>query len=263
MELPKVSVVQYLNTVPLIWGMLKGQQQGRYDLQFTNPAGCADAVRQGKADIGTIPSIEYQRLERAQILTGMSIAAKSEVKSVLLLSKVPIDKVKSVAIDNSSRTSAALLRIMMRKFYSRFITVTPSAPKPADMLKRADAALVIGDPALTYNGPVAAVYDLAAEWKKFTGLPFVFALWVGREDARLSRLRKDFEDSRDYGLAHVDEIVAEYAPKLNLSLESVKVYLTQHVDYSLDEENRKGLRHFYKLAREAGIIPVEKDLYFV
>ena len=263
MDLPKVSVVQYLNSVPLVWGMLRGEQQGRYELQFTTPAACADAVHQGKADIGIVPSIEYQRIERAQILSGISIASKSEAKSVLLLSKVPIEKVKTVAVDNSSRTSAALLRILMRKFYSRFITATPSLPKPADMLKRADAALIIGDPALTFDGQVAEVYDLAAEWKKFTGLPFVFALWVGHEDAKLARFRKDFEDSRDYGLTHIDAIAAEYAPKLNMQPPGVKAYLTQNVDYSLDEENRKGLRLFYKLAREAGIIPVEKDLYFV
>jgi chorismate dehydratase len=263
MTLPRVSVVQYLNSVPLVWGMLRGEQQGRYELEFTTPAACADAVRQRKADLGIIPSIEYQRLDQVQILTGMCIAAKEEVKSVLLLSKVPIEKVQSVAVDNSSRTSAALLRILMRKFYSRFITVSPSAPKPEQMLKRAEAALVIGDAALTFDGQVAKIYDLAAEWKKFTGLPFVFALWVGHEDARIGKYRKDFEDSRDFGLTQVDEIAAEYAPRLNMRPEAVKSYLTQNIDYSLDEENRKGLRLFYKLAREAGIIPVEKDLYFV
>jgi chorismate dehydratase len=263
MNLPKVSVVKYLNAVPLVWGMLRGVQQGRYALEFTTPAACADAVRLGKAELGTIPSIEYQRLERAEVLSGISIASKEEVKSILLLSKVPIEKIHTVAADNSSRTSAALLRILMRKFYSRWVNVTPSAPKPADMLKRADAALVIGDPALTYDGQVPEVYDLAAEWKKFTGLPFVFALWVGREEARIGKYRKDFEDSRDYGLAHIDAIAAEYAPKLNMQPAGVRAYLTQNVDYSLDEDNRKGLRLFYKLAREAGIIPVEKDLYFV
>jgi len=263
MTLPKISVVQYLNSVPLVWGMLKGNQQGRYELSFTTPAACADAVRQGKADLGIIPSIEYQRMEKAQILSGISIATKEEAKSVLLLSNVPIEEVKTVAVDNSSRTSAALLRILMRKFYSRFITVTPAAPKPADMLKRADAALVIGDPALSFDGQVAEVYDLGAEWKKFTGLPFVFALWVGRQAAKPARFRKDFEDSRDFGLAHVDDIAAEYASKVNLRPAGAKVYLTQNIDYSLDAENRKGLRLFYKLAREVGIIPVERDLNFV
>ncbi len=262
MTKPKVSVVQYLNTVPLIWGMLHGEQQGKFELAFTTPASCADTVRQKKADIGIIPSIEYQRMERVQILNGISIASKAEVKSVLLLSKVPIEKVQNIAADNSSRTSVALLKVLLEKFYSRRAHMTPSAPNPAQMLKRADAALLIGDPALAYDGQVPQVYDLAAEWRKFTGLPFVFALWVGHEDAKLPRLIKDFEDSRDYGLAHVDEIAAEYAPALSMEVPEVKLYLTENIDYSLDEENCRGLRLFFKLAREVGIIPAEKDLYF-
>ncbi len=262
MPAPRVSVVCYLNTVPLIWGMLHGKQQGKYVLSFTTPAGCADAVRDRQADIGIIPSIEYQRMDRVQILAGISIASKNEVKSVLLLSKTPIQKIQNVAVDNSSRTSVALLRILMRKFYRRSIHITPSAPDPRQMLKRADAALVIGDPALTCDSQVPEVFDLAAEWKKFTGLPFVFALWVGHEDNRLSKLRKDFQDSRDYGLTHVDNIAAEYAPKLNLQALRARVYLAENINYSLDEENLEGLRLFYRLARESGIIPVEKNLYF-
>src|SRR3989454_9880920 len=101
MASPKVSVVQYLNTVPLIWGMLRGEQQGKYELAFTTPAGCAGAVRQRNADLGIIPSIEYQRIDGAQVLAGISIASKGEVKSVLLLSKVPVEKIQNVAVDNS------------------------------------------------------------------------------------------------------------------------------------------------------------------
>ncbi len=258
----KLSVVQYLNTVPLVWGMLRGEQQGKFDLDFTTPAHCADAVHQHKADVGIIPSIEYQRLDRVQILSGMSIAAKNQVRSVLLLSKVPLAKIQTVAIDNSSRTSAALLRVMMRKFYSRWITVTPHAPRPEIMLERADAALLIGDAALTYTGQVAEVYDLAAEWKRFTGLPFVFALWVGHDDRNLTKHHAHFANSLQFGLAHLDDIAAEYAPRLGMTAAAVKVYLTENIDYSLDEENRQGLRLFYKLAHETGIIPVDKALYF-
>ncbi len=262
MTLPKVSVVQYLNTAPLVWGMLRGEQQGKYELAMTTPALCADAVRNRRAEIGIVPSIEYQRLDRAQIMAGISIASKSEVKSVLLLCKKPIAEVQTIAVDNSSRTSAALLRIMLRKYYSHWAELLPSAPHPAEMLKRADAALVIGDPALTYAEPVPEVYDLAAEWKKFTGLPFVFALWIGHEDANIGRFRRDFEASRDYGLSHVDEIAAEYAHKLGLAASGLKVYLTENIDYSLDEENRKGLRLFFRLARETGVIPANRELYF-
>jgi chorismate dehydratase len=258
----RISVVQYLNSVPLIWGMLHGHQQGKHELQFATPANCADAVRDGKADIGIIPAIEYHRIEHLQIIAGISIASKSRVRSVLLLSKVPIEKIQSVAVDTSSRTSSAFLRILMSKFYSRTVNLIPSAPRPDEMLKRADSALVIGDPALTYRGS-AVVYDLAAEWKKFTGLPFVFAFWAGHRDKNLSRCRKDFEQSREFGLAHVDDIAAEYALKLNMDPADVKVYLTENIDYSLDEENLRGLRLFFNLAREAGIISIEKELHFV
>jgi chorismate dehydratase len=258
----RISVVKYLNSVPLIWGMLHGPQQGKYELQFATPAQCADAVRDRKADVGIIPAIEYHRIPRLQIIPGISIASKARVRSVLLLSKVPIGEIQSVAVDISSRTSVAFLRILLTKFYSRSVNLIPSAPRPDEMLERADSALVIGDPALTYCGS-AEVYDLAAEWRKFTGLPFVFAFWAGHEDNNLSLCREDFDASRQFGLAHVDDIAAEYALKLYLQPAELKVYLTQNIDYSLDEENLKGLRLFFKLARETGIIPVEKELHFV
>jgi len=258
----RISVVQYLNTVPLIWGMLHGRQQGKHELQFATPAHCADSVRAGQADVGIVPAIEYHRMDGLQIISGISIASKSRVRSVLLLSNVPIEKIQTLAVDSSSRTSSAFLRILMCRFYARAVCLIPSAPCPDEMLKRADAALVIGDPALTYRG-AAEVYDLAAEWKKFTGLPFVFAFWAGHANKKLSLYRDDFEESRVFGLAHVDEIAAEYAPKLNLDSTELKVYLTENIDYSLDEENLRGLRLFFKLARETGIIPLEKELHFV
>ena len=261
MPLLRLSVVQYLNTVPLIWGMLHGEQRGKFELQLTVPSGCADAVARRQADVGIVPSIEYQRLDGIAILPGMSIASKSEVKSVLLLSRLPLDQVRSVALDESSRTSAALVRILMEKFYSRRVRFSPAPPDAGEMLRHADAALLIGDPALTYGGP-AAIYDLANEWKKFTGLPFVFAVWMGHCGSSLYGWHTEFAHSLDFGLAHIDDIAAEYGPKLGITPWAVKVYLTQNIDYSLDEENLQGLKLFYKLAREAGIIPAEKALLF-
>jgi chorismate dehydratase len=257
----RLSVVQYLNTVPLIWGMLHGEQRGKFELQLTVPSGCARAIAQRQADVGIVPSIEYQRLEGVEILPGMSIASKREVKSVLLLSNMPLDKVQTVALDESSRTSAALVRILMHKFYARRVDFSPARPDPGEMLRHADAALVIGDPALTYSGP-AQVYDLAHEWRKFTGLPFVFALWMGHSGAKLSRHIAEFAASLEFGLAHIDDIAAEYALKLGITPSAVKVYLTRNIDYSLDEENMQGLKLFYKLAHEVGIIPTEKELLF-
>jgi len=257
----RLSVVQYLNTVPLIWGMLHGKQRNKFDLQLTVPSGCADAIAERRADVGIVPSIEYQRIDDVEILPGMSIASKFEVKSVLLLSKIPLTQVNTVALDQSSRTSAALVRILLQKFYSREVTYLPAAPDPEEMLRHADAALLISDPALTYRG-TAEVFDLAREWRKFTGLPFVFAVWMGHASARLSHQRADFTASRDFGLAHIDEIAAEYAAKLSLTPSVVRVYLTRNIDYSLDDENLQGLKLFYKLAHEVGITPADKKIRF-
>ena len=259
---PRVSVVKYLNTAPLIWGMLKGDQQGKYDLDFTTPAKCADDLRCREAAVGIVPSIEYQRMRRLRVLPGCSIASKGIVKSVLLLSKMPVEQVTTVALDNSSRTSAALVRVLLQKFYSRPLSVAPADPEPQKMLQHADAALLIGDPALTFDACGLMVYDLAAEWKKFTGLPFVFAVWAGHEDAGLGSFCADFEASRDYGLGHLADIAREYAPRLGLAPEAVKVYLKENIDYSLDEGNRKGLTLFFRLAHEIGLIPAAREIQF-
>jgi chorismate dehydratase len=257
----RISVVQYLNTAPLVWGMLHGDERGRFDLAFTTPAECAEDLRAGRADAGIIPSIEYQRMDGLQVLPGMSIASKYRARSVLLLSRVPIDQVRSLALDNSSRTSAALVMILLRKFYGIEVPSAPHAPDPEAMLREADAALLIGDAALTYRGD-AQVLDLAAEWRKFTGLPFVFAFWAGARSAQPGKLRRAFEHSRDEGLAHLAEIAAEYAPRLGLSRDEVRIYLSENIDYTLDEENLEGLRLFYRLAEETGAIAGIKALDF-
>ncbi|HXJ96540.1 MAG TPA: menaquinone biosynthesis protein [Terriglobia bacterium] len=256
-------MVQYLNTAPLAWGLQHGGQRERYRLAFTTPAACADDLEFGRADIGIIPSIEYQRIDGLKVLPGLSIASKQRVRSVLLLSRMPIESVRSVALDTSSRTSAALVKILFGEFYGIDVAARPSAPDPAAMLNGADAALLIGDPALLYNGD-ALVFDLASEWRKFTDLPFVFALWAVRPfEADALDLRRDFEASCHQGLQHVNEIAAEWAPRLGIAPEAVRIYLTENIDYTLDEANLAGLRLFYRLAHKAGLIPSVKELDLV
>ena len=268
----KVSVVQYLNTAPLVWGMLHGKERDRFEFVFTTPACCADDLRAGHADVGIIPSIEYQRIDSLKVLPGLSIASKHRVRSVLLLSRVPLEKIRSVALDTSSRTSATLVSVLLRKFYGIDPVMQPAAPDPKAMLRSADAALLIGDPALVYDDTPfrgqersVAVFDLAVEWRMFTGLPFVFALWASRpagKEQKFDDLRRDFVSSRDQGLAHLDDIGAEWGPRLGLTSEAVRIYLTENIDYTLDDENLAGLRLFFKLAHEVGAIRAVKDLDF-
>jgi chorismate dehydratase len=259
----KVSVVQYLNTVPLIWGMLRGEQRGKFDLEFTTPARCADAIRDGSAEIGIIPSIELQRIENLEVIPHVSISSLARVRSVALFSKQPIERVKTIALDASSRTSVALLTVLLKKFYHLSPEMTTAEPDARSMLQHADAALLIGDPALVYESSGMMVYDLAAEWKAFTGLPFVFAVWAGRASAGLRNVAEDFQRSRDYGLGHVNEIAQEYAPRHSLTPEEVKIYLTERINYNLSEAHREGIALFHNLAREIGLIPAVKEVRFV
>lgn len=256
--------MQYLNTAPLIWGIEHGPALNEYDLSFTTPACCAEDLRAGTVDLGIIPSIEYQRIDGVKVLPGISIASKQRVRSVLLLCNRPMEQVRSVALDTSSRTSAALVQILFRKFYRVDVLTRPAAPDPGSMLLHADAALLIGDPALVYRGR-AEMIDLAAEWRKFTGLPFVFAVWTCRAErigARMADLRRDFERSRDEGVAHINEIARDWGPRMGLAPEEVNFYLTENIDYTLDEENLAGLRLFHQLAHEVGVIPALKELDF-
>ncbi len=243
--------------------MLHGKQQGKFDLSFTTPAECADAVRHGSAGVGIIPSIELQRIENLQVIPGISISSLERVRSVVLLSKKPIEQIARVALDTSSRTSVALVEIVLRTFYKVKPRTVPAGPDPDKMLAEADAALLIGDPALGLGQTRGLVYDLAAEWKKFTGLPFVFALWAGPQTAGLKEFSRDFEDSRDYGLAHVDDIALAYADRQGMTPEEVKIYLTENINYNLEDKQREGLHLFYRLAWEQGLIPEVHELDFV
>jgi chorismate dehydratase len=259
---PRVSVVRYLNTAPLVWGMLHGPQAGKYELSMTAPARCAEAVRRGEAEVGIIPAIEYQRMEGLEIVPGVSISSEAPVHSVVMFSNVPVEQVRSVAVDESSRTSVALLAILLRRFYGLQARFTPAAPDAAAMLRQADAALVIGDPAMQHRGVARHTYDLATEWRRFTRQPFVFAVWAGPQSAPLAAYGEDFRASRDYGLAHLDDIAAEFAPRHRLTPEAVKYYLTRNINYNLENGQIEGLRLFFRLALEEGLIARQQELRF-
>ncbi|MFI5127357.1 MAG: menaquinone biosynthetic enzyme MqnA/MqnD family protein, partial [Candidatus Acidiferrales bacterium] len=144
----RISVVEYLNTAPLVWGFTEGPLAGKYDLSFTVPSQCAEALRRGDADVAIMPAIEYQRMEGMVILPGMSVAAKGEVRSILVVSKKPIDRAKRIALDTSSRSSSALVRLLAAGAWDIQPEFVDAAPDASAMLADADAALVIGDPAL-------------------------------------------------------------------------------------------------------------------
>ncbi len=183
MNKPRVSAVKYSNTLPLVWGMLQGEEREKFDLSFVTPSACAEALRSGEADIGLIPSIEYLQGSDYRIVPDLAVASEGEVASVALFTTRPATSLRSVAVDSSSRTGSALLRVLCAEWWDidpKLVKLRPDLPV---MLKRCDAALVIGDAALflDYESQGLEKVDLGDEWTAMTSLPFVWAMWVGRD----------------------------------------------------------------------------------
>jgi len=282
----RISIVQYLNTAPLVWSFTHGPLRGKYDLSFTVPSLCAEALRSGAADIAIIPAIEYQRIGGLVVLPDLAIASKNQVRSLLIITKKPIAQVSSIALDRSSRSTQALTRILCAEHWK----ITPEffeAPPDANMmLQEADAALLIGDPALQLsvaiedaatigslgelvckgskagikNANTLYVYDIVEQWRKMTALPAVLAIWAARRDAATPEVIADFAASRKHGLARIAEISKAAAPQLNLPPAVLASYLSWNIDYSLDAENRRGLELYYQRAAHLGLIPQAKPI---
>ena len=259
----RVSFIEYLNSVPLGWGFLRGPFREAFNLVFDVPSQCAQHLSEGQVDVGLIPTIEYQRIPDLLVLPDISIAAKREVKSVLFVSKKTLTKVSRIAVDISSRTSVSLLRIIFEKFHGiEGVTYHPEFPLPERMLERYDAALIIGNPALEVPTGNYDVLDLAKEWNRFTGLPFVFAFWAVRPGVDLGSQVDIFYKSREQGLREIDLISRIYARKLGVPVEEVSTYITENLDYSLDESNFRGLQTFFDTAAELEIIPRARPVQF-
>jgi chorismate dehydratase len=241
---------------------MHGNQRELFELDFSPPSRCADLLGQGNVDVGLIPVIEYQRIPALKVIPGLAVASKSNVRSVLLISKVPIQQIRSIATDASSRTSVCLLRILLRNKLKTEPALHICLPNLPEMLQSHDAALVIGDMALTAKTDGLFVYDLAAEWKSQTATPFVFAFWAVRTAAGTCS-NMPFRESYEYGKSQLSQIAQEQSRKLDLGEDEILNYLTWNIDYSLDEENLEGLNLFYQLAREHRLVSSLRPLEFL
>ena len=270
----RISAISYLNTAPLMWDFEHGdagsQARSDFGISYTLPSQCAANLREGSADIGIIPAAAYTSIPDLAILPGVAIASRRAVRSILLVSKVPLEKVRSVALDTSSMTSVALTKVLFAKWWGGGRTFTAMVPDIEQMLKANDAGLVIGDPALQIDRSRYLTYDLAEEWIRLTGKPFVFAFWAVRQ-AALKDARGDldlaavFQESRDHGLLpeSLDHIAREWGPRLGLSQERVRSYLTENIHYSLDPDCLDGMQLFYQLARQCEALPSARPLCFL
>lgn len=253
-----------------MWDFEHGEAGRDFDISYTLPSACARAVADGSADIGIIPAAAYAEIPGLQILPEVAIASRRAVRSILLVSKVPMEKVRTVALDISSMTSVALTKILFEKWLGGGRTFTPMAPDIDAMLAGHDAGLLIGDPALKVDRARYQTLDLAEEWIRYTGKPFVFAFWAVRGEAlREASPSRDlpsvFQNSRDHGLesSSLTQIAREWAPRLDVVEADVKSYLTQNIHYQLDSGCLEGLRLFYRYAADIGALPAAPELQFV
>jgi len=264
----RISAISYLNTAPLMWDFEHAKASLDFEISYTVPSQCAGQLQAGTADIGIIPAAAYATIPDLVILPGVAIAARRAVRSILLVSKAPLEETRTVALDSSSLTSVALTKILFARWWGGERSYTLMAPDVEKMLGQHDAALLIGDPALQVDRSLCHTYDLAEEWIRYTGKPFVFAFWAVRQAALRDAptdLAAVFQQSRDHGLqaSSVEVIAREWAPRLGLTEADVRSYLTQNIHFQLDAGCLEGLQLFYRYAAEAGALPEAPELRFL
>lgn len=263
-ETPRISASAYSNTAPLVWSFLHGQNRGRAVLEMDDaPARSAQLLAGKRVDAALVPVIEYQRIADALLVPEVCVGARTRVRSVCLVTKgADLENVKTVALDISSRTSVALTKIIFREFLEIEPTYKISKPNPRAMLKDADCALIIGDPALAVDEKIYRKFDLAEIWRENTGFGFVFAMWMANaENAAVARTI-DFSGARDDGLRHLDEIAADYETHISLPKNDLKTYLSENISYRIDASMQSGLELYFQLAHKHKLIENLKPLRF-
>jgi chorismate dehydratase len=266
----RISAISYLNTAPLMWDFDHGDAAKNFDIFYSVPSSCAAALREGTGDIGIIPAIAYNSIPGLVIIPEVAIAARGPVRSILLISKVPLERVRMVATDNSSMTSVALTRVLFEKWWGGRREFRSLAPELGSMLRECDAALLIGDPALQVDRSRYQVLDLAEEWHRLSGKSFVFAFWAVREAALAEMqpgldLAAIFQASRDHGLqaAALQQIAREWSARLQIKPAEVQDYLIKNIYYQLDRECMEGMELFFRYAAECGAVGQVRSVNFL
>ncbi len=245
----RLGAVSYLNTKPLIYRLC--ELAPRAELVLDLPSRLADGLATGKLDVALIPSIEYFQDPSYSIVSDACIACRGPVLSVKLFSRVPLAQIGTLALDEGSRTSVALVRILLKQQFGLTPRLLPLPLGSSVREVAADAVLVIGDRAMhSPGGPFAAVWDLGDEWRRWADLPFVFAMWVARAGVELGDLADSLAQARDLGLANLDQIAATEAAPLGLSHPQCMTYLRDNLYFYLGPQERAGLERFRQLAEE-------------
>jgi chorismate dehydratase len=268
----RIAAIDFLNPAPLMWDFehapLDAVLARRYRIDRMLPSECAARLASGRADIGLIPIATLATTPGLRILPGCTIASKDRVRSLLLIRRAsqPLTSLRTVAADTASRTTIAYTRILFHKWGNPSAAFIPLAADLDLMLTRADAAIIIGDPALLAleeqsnrferTGEQLIYHDLAHEWRILTGLPFISAIWSiacsGPLDESIAR---DFIASRDHGLQNIDALVKQWSRRIAIPENTVRTYLTENIHYTLDQECVEGMKVFFRTAAELQILP--------
>ena len=280
-----MAAIHFLNPAPLMWDFehepLRSELRERYQIGYTTPSRCARELAAGEADIGLVPVAAHATTPSLLVVPGCAIAALDRVRSIILVVRREqgVNAVRTVAADTSSRTSLAYTRILFNIFWKVPVVFIPHPPVLESMLAVADAALLIGDPALlaledreareARTGERLLYLDLAHEWHGFTGLPWVSAFWAlrpsGLEETGISasKLIEDLQTSRDHGLEHIEDLVSEWSTRIAVPAETIRFYLSKNIHYILDEACLRGLDLFYRYAAECGALPPAPTLRLI
>ena len=225
------------------------------------PARCADLLARSEAEVALVPVIEYQRIPEISLVPDVCVGSKRDVRSVVLVSrKSELSEIQSVSLDESSRTSATLVKVIFREFLQHEPTWATHSPNLEEMLDKSDAALVIGDPAMVFPRAGLNVWDMARLWRNHTDLGFVFAMWVVADGALEHARQVDFAGACKEGIEAKNEIVEQYVRILGLSPESLRDYLDNNICFTLDDELKRGLKLYFELASKHGLLPQLKPL---
>ncbi len=266
MDNPRISASSYSNTAPLVWSFLYGRNHGNVEIILdTAPARSAQLLSEGRVDAALVPVIAYQLIDGVRLVPDVCVGAKEKVRSVCLITRgMGLEDVRSVSLDISSRTSAALAKIIFREFLGFEPEWRNAAPNVDRMLSESDAALLIGDPALRLSEDQqgsAAIrkFDMAELWRSYTGFGFVFAMWM----SHLDRSPIDFAAARDEGCEHIDEIVSNYESEIDIGRGEMVSYLTENISYSVDDSMRKGMELYFELANKHGLTKAVRPVEFL
>jgi chorismate dehydratase len=254
----RVGAVNYLNTKPLIYGLERLAPDVQLVLDY--PSKLADRLASGELDVALIPSVEFFQDPTYTIVSDACIGCRGPVLSVKLFSRVPVENIRTLALDEGSRTSVAMLRVLLSERYGLepHLEPLPIGATLADT--SADAALLIGDRAIRTAVPCVEIWDLGDEWCRWAELPFVFAMWTARAGSDLRMIEQALSEARDAGLAHLDEIAKREAAPLGLTQPECVSYLRDNLHFFLGRKELEGLDLFYRMARKLNLAPPGVDL---